>query len=67
VARTLKEFENQLSDQNFFRIHNSHLVNLAYVRSYNKGKGGSILLLDGTELEVSTRRRDDFLQKMAEL
>jgi two-component system LytT family response regulator len=67
VARTLKEFENQLTDQNFFRIHNSHLVNLAYVRSYNKGKGGSILLMDGTELEVSTRRRDDFLQKMASL
>jgi two-component system LytT family response regulator len=65
VAKTLKEFEEMLREYNFFRLHNSHLVNLAYVKSYNKGKGGSVVLNDGTEIEVSTRRKDDFLQKMA--
>ncbi len=67
VAKTLKEFEELLADQDFFRVHNSELINLAYIKSYNKGKGGSVVLTDGTELEVSTRRKDDFLKKMAEL
>lgn len=67
VAKTLKEFEELLADQDFFRVHNSDLINLAYIKSYNKGKGGSVVLDDGTELEVSTRRKDDFLKKMMEL
>jgi two-component system, LytTR family, response regulator len=67
VAKTLKEFEELLSDQDFFRVHNSDLINLTYIKSYNKGKGGSVVLKDGTELEVSTRRKDDFLKKMAAL
>ncbi len=67
VAKTLKEFEELLSDQDFFRVHNSDLINLAYIKSYNKGKGGSVILTDGTALEVSTRRKDDFLKRMAEL
>jgi two-component system, LytTR family, response regulator len=67
VAKTLKEFEELLAEQDFFRIHNSDLINLAYIKSYNKGKGGSVFLNDGTELQVSTRRKDEFLKKMSEL
>ena len=67
VAKTLKEFEELLAEQDFFRIHNSDLINLDYIKSYNKGKGGSVLLTDGTELQVSTRRKDDFLKKMSGL
>jgi two-component system LytT family response regulator len=66
VAKTLKEFEEMLSEHGFFRVHNSHLINLAFVKSYNKGKGGSVVLSDGTEIEVSTRRKDEFLKKMME-
>lgn len=65
VAKTLKEFERLLQDFNFFRVHNSHLVNLNYIKSYNKGKGGYLTLDDNTEIEVSTRRKEDFLQRMA--
>jgi two-component system, LytTR family, response regulator len=67
VAKTLKEFEELLAEQDFFRIHNSDLINLAYIKSYNKGKGGSVFLNDGTELQVSVRRKDEFLKKMSEL
>lgn len=59
VARTLKDFENLLSGANFFRVHNSHLINLDYVRSYHRS--GFVLLSDNTKIEVSTRRKDDFL------
>jgi len=67
VAKTLKDFEALLKDYQFFRIHNSHLVNLNYIKSYNKGKGGYVILDDGTEIEVSTRRKDDFMKRIAEL
>lgn len=60
VAKTLKDFEDLLTEYDFFRIHNSHLVNLHFVKSYNKGKGGYVILKDNTEIEVSTRRKDDF-------
>lgn len=62
VAKTLKEFEELLSDFRFFRIHNSHLINLTYIKAYNKGKGGFVTLTDNSTIEVSTRRKDDFLK-----
>jgi two-component system LytT family response regulator len=66
VAKTLKEFEELLTEHNFYRIHNSHLINLSYIKSYNKGKGGSVTMNDNSEIEVSTRRKDDFLKRLAE-
>ncbi len=62
VAKTLKEFEELLSDYQFFRVHNSHLINLQYIKAYNKGKGGYVTLTDNSTVEVSTRRKDDFLK-----
>lgn len=67
VAKTLKEFEELLSAYGFFRIHNSHLVNLAYVKSYNKGKGGYVTMTDNSTIEVSTRRKESFLNRLTEL
>jgi DNA-binding LytR/AlgR family response regulator len=66
VAKTLKEFEELLADYNFFRVHNSHLINLAYVKSYNKGKGGSVTMTDLATVAVSTRRKEEFLKKLSE-
>jgi two-component system LytT family response regulator len=66
VAKTLKEFEEMLGDYNFFRVHKSHLVNLAYIKSYNKGKGGTLTMTDHSTVEVSTRRKDEFLKKLSE-
>ena len=65
VAKTLKEFEEMLSQHAFFRVHNSHLINLNYIKSYNKNKGGFVTLADGSVIEVSSRRKDDFLKKLA--
>lgn len=64
VAKTLKEFEELLSDHLFFRVHNSHLINMHYIKSYNKGKGGFVTMVDQSQVEVSTRRKDDFLKAM---
>jgi len=67
VAKTLKEFEELLGAYNFFRVHNSHLINLAYIKSFNKGKGGFITLADNSEIEVSTRRKEEFLKKLSSM
>ena len=67
VAKTLKDIQGMLGETQFFRVHNSHLVNLDYIQSYHKGKGGSVILNDGSEIMVSTRRKDDFLKRLADL
>lgn len=65
VAKTLKEYENLLSDYNFYRVHNSHLINVAHIKKYNKGKGGIILMSDQSEIEVSSRKKEEFLKKLS--
>ncbi|WP_165813896.1 LytR/AlgR family response regulator transcription factor [Terrimonas sp.] len=62
VAKSLKEFEKMLSDFNFFRVHNSHLVNLNYIKSYNKSRGGYVELTNGEQIEISIRRKDEFIK-----
>jgi two-component system, LytTR family, response regulator len=64
VAKTLKEFDDLLSEYNFFRVHNSHLINLALVKHYHKGKGGFVTMMDGSDIDVSTRRKDELIQKL---
>lgn len=65
VAKTLKEFGELLTGYNIYRVHNSHLINLSYVKSYNKGKGGIITMTDNSVIEVSSRRKDEFLKKLS--
>lgn len=65
VAKTLKEFEKMLSSLNFFRVHNSHLINLSYLKSYHKGKGGQVVLDDNTIIDVSTRKKEEFLKRIS--
>jgi two-component system LytT family response regulator len=61
VTRTLKEYDEMLCDLNFYRVHQSHLINLAYVKKYTKGEGGSITMEDGSEIYVARRRKGDLL------
>jgi two-component system, LytTR family, response regulator len=64
VARTLKEYDELLTPAGFARVHHSHLINLLHIRRYVKGKGGMVVLADGSEVEVSERRRDEFLARV---
>lgn len=67
VSRTLKEFEELLGDYNFYRVHNSHLINLACIKKYNKGKSGVITMSDHSEIDVSLRRKEGLLKKLSEI
>jgi two-component system LytT family response regulator len=61
VSRTLKDVEHMLEEYRFFRVHNSHLINLDYVSEYFKGEGGQVKLSDGSVVDVSRRRKEEFL------
>ncbi|MEE9363061.1 MAG: LytTR family DNA-binding domain-containing protein [Cellulophaga sp.] len=61
VSKTLKYFEEALSNFNFSRIHKSYLVNVNEVVKYKKGKGGSVVVSNGKELLVSASRKRELL------
>lgn len=65
VSRTLGEFEPMLEPHEFFRIHFSSIVNLAQVKKYSGGRGGTVTMTDGRELQLAHRRKQDFLQRFA--
>jgi two-component system LytT family response regulator len=65
VSRILKEYEDLLSDLNFFRIHNSYLVNLTHIKKYIKGDGGYVVMSDGESCEVSRRKKTELLNKLS--
>lgn len=62
VSKTLKEIEKQLTDfPYFFRLHNSHLVNLNQVVKYIRGEGGSVILSNQEEIGVSRSKKMELL------
>lgn len=63
VCRQLGEYENLLPDTGFIRIHDKYIINLDYIKEYKKGSGGEVLLENGTELPVSSRRKEGFLSR----
>lgn len=64
VPKSLIEYEKILPESQFFRTHQSHIVNLDYVKKYVKEDGGYILMEDGSEVLVARRRKEDFLGRI---
>lgn len=65
VSRHLKEYEYTLAAYNFFRIHNSCLVNLRHVKKYIRGEGGYVLMSDGQSCEVARRKKQELLNRLS--
>lgn len=63
VSRQLGEYEKLLPENNFTRIHDKYIINLAYIKEYIKGSGGEVVLENGKEIPVATRRKEDFLAR----
>jgi two-component system, LytTR family, response regulator len=60
-TKSIKEYETLLPPDIFLRIHHSHIVNLQYVKKYHRGRGGYIEMEGNVSIEVSTRRKTEFL------
>jgi two-component system LytT family response regulator len=58
VSKSLKEYADLLQPNGFLRTHQSHLVNVSYVRSWLKEDGGMLLLENGNKIPVSKPNRD---------
>lgn len=61
VSKTLKYFEDALTDFGFARVHKSYLVNINEVTGYRKGKGGTVVLSTGKEVMVSASQKANLL------
>ena len=62
----MHDYETLLEDAGFVRIHKSYLINLLHVKEYIRGEGGSVLLSNGHEVEVSRRKKDLLMNRMKE-
>jgi len=67
ASKTLKEFDELLSDYNFLRVHQSHLINLNEVKSYIKTDGGYIKMKDGSTVSIARLRREMVLDRLKEM
>jgi two-component system LytT family response regulator len=66
ISKPLFDYDRILSDTIFFRVHKSFLINLMHVKEYTRGEGGTVLMSNGMEIEVSRRKKEQFLDRMKE-
>ena len=62
VSKTLKEFEEILTEFGFFRVHQSFIVNLNKITKYYRGQGGELEMNDGSRIPVSRSKKDELLK-----
>ena len=61
VSGSIKDYEDILKEQGFYRLHKSHIVNLLYVKSYEKADGGTVILSDGSHVPVAMRKKNQLI------
>ena len=66
ISKPLFDYDRLLADTIFFRIHKSYLINLLHVKEYIRGEGGTVIMSNGMEIEVSRRKKELFLTKVKE-
>ncbi|HMQ47391.1 MAG TPA: LytTR family DNA-binding domain-containing protein [Saprospiraceae bacterium] len=64
IAKPMREFEELLPENQFFKIHQSHMVNLAYVKKILREDGGYALMENGSKVPIARRRKDEFLEQV---
>jgi two-component system LytT family response regulator len=64
VSRTLLEYEKTLEGASFLRIHRSYLINIQHITEYHRGEGGMVIMSNGTEVEISRRKKEFFFSKI---
>ena len=67
VVRNIKEYENLLPSELFFRTHQSHIVNLNFVKKFKREEGGFLRLVDGRNVPVARRRKDVLVKILREM
>lgn len=60
-SRPLRDYEELLDSTRFFRAHHSHIINLSHIVHYHRGEGGYVTMADGSVIDISKRKKKDFL------
>jgi two-component system, LytTR family, response regulator len=66
ISKPLFDYEQLLAGTIFLRVHKSYLINLLHIKEYLRGEGGTVVMSNGMEIEVSRRKKDLFLSKVKE-
>jgi len=64
VSKPIKEYEELLEENNFMRVHHSFIINLNQIKKYVRGSGGHVIMNDDSMVDVSLRRKEDFLKRV---
>ena len=64
-TKNIKEYEQLLADKNFFRSHNSHLINLKHVKKFSRVDGYFVQMSDSSVAEISRRKKEEFIEMMS--
>lgn len=64
VSASLKHYEDLLPEEDFIRVHHHHLINMAHVVRYLKTDGGYAVMSDGTQIEISRRKKEAFIARL---
>lgn len=67
VSRNLKDFETFLIDTGFCRVHHSYLINISHVKKYIKGEGGYVIMTDDHHVDISRRKKEEFMNLLNKL
>lgn len=67
VTRTLKYYDEILSEHNFFRCHQTNLINLNHIKKYIKGEGGEIEMINHLTFSVSRRKKEELLDYLNQI
>ncbi|PCI94844.1 MAG: DNA-binding response regulator [Flavobacteriales bacterium] len=67
ISKPIGDYQEMLTNEQFIRIHRSHLVNLQHVTRYDKGEGGFALMSDNSKVEVSRRKKNEFIEALSSL
>ena len=63
-SHTLKYYELQLIGKGFMRVHQSHIININYVKRYLKGEGGIVIMEDSSQIDVSRSHKDALILEL---
>ena len=62
VSKVLKDIDEALNGPDFFRVHNSYLINLNQISKFVRGDGGYVVMADGATVSISRSRRQEFME-----
>jgi two-component system LytT family response regulator len=67
VSKSMRDFEDSLIEKGFFRIHKSFLINLNQISHFDKKDGGFVIMNNGMEVPVASRKREMLLELISEM